>query len=176
MPERPPVRCQPSPRRASSLPRARRRTHHLDVPHMRSDCVRAAAQHALHNTRRASDGASFHAANLSHLDPHAVPICVGSRRTQPAGTHPHTSDGSGRPLADGQGIQPSAALLQGRAGGANRPRCRTCTARASSTESNTALASADTHAAPGRFGAPSSAASSSATSTRHTLDVSRYNT
>ena len=37
---------------------------------MRSDGLRAAAQHALHNTRRASDGASFHAANLRHVDPH----------------------------------------------------------------------------------------------------------
>ena len=32
-----------------------------DVPGVRLDCVRATAQHALHSTRRASDGASFHA-------------------------------------------------------------------------------------------------------------------
>src|SRR4029079_7917248 len=32
--------------------------------------LRSRGEQALHDTRRASDGASFHAANLSHLDPH----------------------------------------------------------------------------------------------------------
>ena len=43
----------------------RQRTYHLDVPGMRSDRLRAATQHALHDTRWASDRA-----NLQHdLDP-----------------------------------------------------------------------------------------------------------
>jgi len=32
--------------------------------------LRSRGEQALHDTRRASDGASFHAANLGHLDPH----------------------------------------------------------------------------------------------------------
>jgi hypothetical protein len=39
--------------RSSGLPRAWRRAHHMDVPHLRSDGVRAAAEHALHHPRRA---------------------------------------------------------------------------------------------------------------------------
>ena len=31
--------------------------------------LRSRGEQALHDTRRASDGASFHAANLGHLDP-----------------------------------------------------------------------------------------------------------
>ena len=45
--------------RPSSLPRARRRTHHLDMPHMRSDAVRAAAQHSLHDARWPCDSADL---------------------------------------------------------------------------------------------------------------------
>ena len=43
----------------SGLPRSRRRPHHLDLPHMRPDRVRAAAQHPLHDSGRARDRASF---------------------------------------------------------------------------------------------------------------------
>ena len=32
--------------------------------------LRSRGEQALHDTRRASDGASFHAANLRHVDPH----------------------------------------------------------------------------------------------------------
>jgi len=44
LPERAHFRPEPSPGCASSLPRAWRRTHHLDVPNLRSDGVRAATQ------------------------------------------------------------------------------------------------------------------------------------
>ena len=53
MPEWPHPWRGPSPGRASTLPRSWRRAHHLDVPHMRSDGVRPAAQHPLHGASRA---------------------------------------------------------------------------------------------------------------------------
>ena len=65
MPERAPARPGPGPRRPSRLPRPRRRTHNMDMPHMRPDGVRAAAQHPLHGARRACDGADLQ----RHLDP-----------------------------------------------------------------------------------------------------------
>jgi hypothetical protein len=42
-------------RRPPGLPWSRRRAHHVDVPGMRPDGVRAAAQHPLHLSRRARD-------------------------------------------------------------------------------------------------------------------------
>jgi len=49
---------------ASSLPRLRRWSHHVDVPAVRSDGVRTAAQHALHGI-----GGSCRSANLQ---PHCL--------------------------------------------------------------------------------------------------------
>jgi hypothetical protein len=50
LPERARVRPRPGARGSSALPRSRRRRpHHLDMPGVRSDGVRAAAQHPLHN-------------------------------------------------------------------------------------------------------------------------------
>ena len=68
----PPTRCPNGhtlgpgevPRRPSSLPRAWRRTHHMDLPPMRPDGVRATPQHPLHMPRRASDGAHLHRIRL----------------------------------------------------------------------------------------------------------------
>jgi hypothetical protein len=51
LPQRPPARRRAGPRRASSLPRSRRRPHHLDIPNLRCDGVRAATQHPLHDTQ-----------------------------------------------------------------------------------------------------------------------------
>jgi len=42
--------------RSPSLPRPRRRAHHMDMPRLRRDGVRAAAQHSLLDTRRAGEG------------------------------------------------------------------------------------------------------------------------
>jgi hypothetical protein len=38
--------------------------HHMDVPHLRPDGVRAAAQHALHDAEWAGDGADLHKPQL----------------------------------------------------------------------------------------------------------------
>ena len=57
----------------SSLPRTRRRTHHLDLPSVRSDNVRAAAQRPLHHPRRACDRAHPQVAieqSAATQDPH----------------------------------------------------------------------------------------------------------
>ena len=70
LPQRTPTWPRRSSRGSPGVPRPRRRTHHLALPHLRSDRVRAAAQQPLHDVRRARDGASFHAANLGHLDPY----------------------------------------------------------------------------------------------------------
>lgn len=59
MPERSPARTESDPCRARGLTRPRRRTHHLDLPHMRSDGVRAAAQHPLQMPRRDRHGADL---------------------------------------------------------------------------------------------------------------------
>jgi hypothetical protein len=44
---------------------ARRRAHHVDMPHMRSHGVRAADEHALHGARWASDGADLDCTRLT---------------------------------------------------------------------------------------------------------------
>jgi len=59
MPQRPHPRPGRGAGRSSSLPRARRRTHHLDMPTMRCHGVRAAAQHPMHDARRAGAGADL---------------------------------------------------------------------------------------------------------------------
>ena len=75
-----PTRRRPSPRRPPGLPRPRRRPHHVDVPHMRSDGVRDAAQHTLQRSRWACDGA-----DLNH---HVDPICdIGMVGTPGCGIH-----------------------------------------------------------------------------------------
>jgi hypothetical protein len=78
-------------RRSPSLPRARRRPHHLDLPHLRRHGVRAAAQHALLDTRWASDCADLNRTDLTAKRARATP---GRRRK---GRHPQ--------------IRPSAAWL-----------------------------------------------------------------
>ena len=54
---------------ASSLPRLRRWSHHVDVPAVRSDGVRAATQHALHGAQWASDCADLDRAGLTPKRP-----------------------------------------------------------------------------------------------------------
>ena len=51
---------------ASSLPRPRRRAHHLDLPHMRPDRLRAAAQQALYRAGRACGRVDFDGALAAH--------------------------------------------------------------------------------------------------------------
>jgi hypothetical protein len=65
MPERAPTRRWPGTRRSPGLPWSRRRTHHMDLPHMRPDGVRAATQHSLHHPGRACDRAHLHPAKLN---------------------------------------------------------------------------------------------------------------
>ena len=48
LPQRAHVSAPASARRASSLPRSRRRAHHMDMPDVRPNGVRAAAEHSLH--------------------------------------------------------------------------------------------------------------------------------
>ena len=66
MPQRAPARTRSSPGRSSSLPRTRRRPHNMDLPHMRSHRLRAAAQYALHRAGRACNSANLEP--LGYLD------------------------------------------------------------------------------------------------------------
>jgi hypothetical protein len=75
MPERPQPRPRTGASRASSLPRPRRRAHHLDMPHMRPKGVRTTAQHALHMPRRAGEGAPVDPADGHPLT--AIPGATG---------------------------------------------------------------------------------------------------
>jgi hypothetical protein len=78
VPKRAHSRPQSSVGGAPGVPRARWRTHHMDVPNLRSDGVRAAPEHSLHVPRRS--GASAHL-QRDLIDTGGGPICV-TRRTR----------------------------------------------------------------------------------------------
>ena len=80
----------------------------LDVPHMRSDGVRAALNRTA-RARRTGDGASFLAANLRHVDPHGgraafmpknVWLIHDSRVNRLLGDFIQKMVGAGRPCTD----------------------------------------------------------------------------
>jgi hypothetical protein len=71
--------------RPPALPRSRRRAHHMDLPHMRPDRVRAAPQFSLHHARRAGDRA-----NLQHDI--ALPGAYAARAAPVSSAHPGCLD------------------------------------------------------------------------------------
>jgi len=69
LPQRAQSRRQPSLARPSSLSRAWRRAHYVQVPQVRDNGVRATTQHALHGARRACDCADLERAGLTPKTP-----------------------------------------------------------------------------------------------------------
>ena len=94
LPQRAPARPEQSPRRPPSLARPWWRAHHLDVPHMRPDGVRASNEHPLHGAGRACGGADLHQSCLTKRgersagSTHSEPECTVAVRCTCAARHP----------------------------------------------------------------------------------------